>query len=168
MGRSLLLACACAVACSPERAAGRVGFDFPVGPPDGDGYYDAQPFGENGHLGSDWNGVGGGDTDLGDLVHATADGVVVFAADVGGGWGNVVRIVHDGDVESVYAHLDRIDVRPAEIVRRGARIGTIGTAHGRYLAHLHFEIRTDAHLPLGGGYGVPVGQVDPTAFLEEH
>ena len=38
------------------------GFDFPVGPPDAKGYYDAQSFGKNRHLGSDWNGVGGGNT----------------------------------------------------------------------------------------------------------
>ncbi|MBL4587064.1 MAG: hypothetical protein JKX84_08430, partial [Flavobacteriales bacterium] len=27
------------------------GFDFPVGPPDAKGYYNAQPFGKNEHLG---------------------------------------------------------------------------------------------------------------------
>src|SRR5262245_5899247 len=70
------------------------GFDFPVGPPDARGYYDAQPFGQDQHLGSDWNGVRGGDTDLGDPVYAVADGVVSSAAHEGEGWGNVVRVVH--------------------------------------------------------------------------
>lgn len=36
------------------------GFDFPVGKPDADGYYNAQDFQENYHLGEDWNGNGGG------------------------------------------------------------------------------------------------------------
>ena len=70
------------------------GFDFPVGAPDGVGYYDALRFGANRHLGEDWNGNGGGDSDLGDPVAAIARGRVTFADDVGGGWGNVVRVVH--------------------------------------------------------------------------
>lgn len=52
------------------------GFDFPVGKPDAKGYYDAQSFGKNNHLGSDWNGNGGGNSDFGDDVFSIADGVV--------------------------------------------------------------------------------------------
>jgi hypothetical protein len=43
-------------------------FDFPAGKPDGEGYYNAQGFGKNNHLGADWNGNGGGNTDLGDTI----------------------------------------------------------------------------------------------------
>jgi murein DD-endopeptidase MepM/ murein hydrolase activator NlpD len=146
------------------------GFDYPVGPPHAIGYYDAQPFGEAEHLGSDWNGNGGGDTDYGDPVHSIAGGRVVFAADVGGGWGNVVRIVHrceDGTVESLYAHLASIAVDPGAVVRRGDPIGTMGDAGGQYLAHLHLEIRRVVGLPIGGGYGADAGDhVDPTAFID--
>lgn len=152
------------------------GFDFAVGAPDGDGYYDAQVFGGvREHLGEDWNGNGGGDTDLGDPVYAIATGRVTFAGDLGGGWGNVVRIAHrvadrDGvrELESLYAHLDTIRAQPGAIVRRGQRIGTIGTAHGRYLAHLHLELRDTVGLPLGGGYGPPDGHLAPTPFIRAH
>ena len=147
------------------------GFDFPVGPPDAAGYYDAQPFGTDTHLGSDWNGRGGGDTDKGDPVAAVADGRVSEASDIGGGWGPVVRIVHrtgDGCVESLYAHLDTIAVEAGAIVRRGDPIGTIGDAHGVYVAHLHLELRDAPGLPLGGGYGTPDGHLDPTAFVNAH
>ena len=152
------------------------GFDYPVGPPDGAGYYDAQPFGGgHAHLGSDWNGVRGGDSDLGDPVFAVADGRVSDTGDHGGGWGNVVRVVHlvrddDGPrvVESLYAHLERIDVRVGERVARGRQVGTIGTAGGVYRAHLHFELRAALGRPLGGGYGPPDAQVDPTAFIDAH
>lgn len=144
------------------------GFDFPVGAPDADGYYDAQPFGENDHLGSDWNGVGGGDSDLGDAVYAVSAGTVAEAADHGGGWGNVVRIVHPCGVESLYAHLDVIGVEPGTAVRRGQQIGTIGTAHGRYPAHLHFELR-DRPLPLGEGYAAfHTGYLDPGFYIRTH
>lgn len=155
---------------SAMRSSSECGFDFPVGPPDAEGYYDAQPFGENDHLGADWNGVRGGDSDLGDSVFAAATGVVIEAADHGGGWGNVIRIAHGcGDrVESLYAHLDSVEVMPGQQVSRGQRIGTIGTAHGQYLAHLHFEIRA-THLPLGGGYSADRrGYLDPTAYIRSH
>jgi murein DD-endopeptidase MepM/ murein hydrolase activator NlpD len=144
------------------------GFDFPVGAPDAVGYHDAQPFRENEHLGNDWNGNGGGDTDLGDPVHAVAAGIVVEARDIGGDWGNVVRIVHACGVESLYAHLDRIDTRAGATVQRGQHVGTIGTADGTYPAHLHFEIR-DRPMPLGGGYGDDAtGYLDPTAYIRAH
>lgn len=146
------------------------GFDFPVGPPDAAGYYDAQPFGVNDHLGTDWNGDGGADTDLGDPVFAVSAGVVVEALDHGGGWGNVVRIEHAcAAVESLYAHLDVVDVVAGAHVTRGQRIGTIGTAHGQYLAHLHFELRDRLKMPLGGAYGTDrSGYVDPTMFIRTH
>ncbi|MGI8604233.1 MAG: M23 family metallopeptidase [Verrucomicrobiales bacterium] len=125
------------------------GFDCPVGKPDGAGYYVYRGFRPNGHLGEDWNGNGMGDTDLGDPVYATADGVVVLSADVRMGWGNVVIVRHayrDADgvvklVDSLYGHLDKRMVRKDQIVRRGQQVGTLGTAHGIYTAHLHFEMR---------------------------
>ena len=70
------------------------GFDLPVGKPDARGYYKARGFKAHGHLGEDWDGVGGGDTDLGDPVFAIGDGVVVFARDCHQGWGNVISELH--------------------------------------------------------------------------
>lgn len=144
------------------------GFVFPVGSPDGAGYYDAQPFGTNDHLGNDWNGLGGGDSDLGDPVHAITSGTVIEATDHAGGWGNVVRIAHCDGIESLYAHLDAVEVMPGQPVIRGQRIGTIGTAGGHYLAHLHLELRA-THLPLGEGYSADrSGYLDPTAYIRSH
>ena len=61
-------------------------FDYPVGTADGHGYYNAQGFTENNHLGDDWNGTGGGNTDFGDPIYAIANGRVKVAEDYGGGW----------------------------------------------------------------------------------
>jgi murein DD-endopeptidase MepM/ murein hydrolase activator NlpD len=126
------------------------GFGLPVGIDNGKRYYKARGFRPNGHLGEDWNGVGGGNTDLGDPVYSTAHGLVVYARDFRAGWGNVVIIRHAymdrGQVryvDSLYGHLHRILVREGQRVERAQRVGTIGTAHGRYPAHLHFEIRKD-------------------------
>lgn len=152
------------------------GFDYPVGKPNAKGYYNAQKFGRNQHLGDDWNGVGGGNTDLGDPVYVVAHGIVVFAEEVPGGWGNVVRVVHNiGSaerpvfVESLYAHLQRITVTTGTVLKRGQRLGTIGTANGAYLAHLHLELRTTINQSIGSGYSsITTGYADPTAFIKSH
>lgn len=152
------------------------GFDFPIGKPDAKGYYNAQKFGDNNHLGDDWNGNGGGDTDLGDDVFSCANGIVFFAEDLKGGWGNVVRILHNiGSedepvwIESVYAHLDKINVKENQIVKRGDKIGTIGTAHGIYKAHLHLEIRDEVGMKIGPGYSKNTdGFLAPTEFITKY
>lgn len=130
------------------------GFDLPVGKPDGAGYYVFRGYYPGGHLGEDWNGNGGGDSDLGDPVYATGGGVVVFSEDYLRGWGNVVIVRHayideTGRVtlaDSLYGHLDRRMVRKYQLVTRGQQLGTIGTAHGKYAAHLHFEIRKNTSI----------------------
>lgn len=148
-------------------------FDYPVGPPISEGYYNAQEFAENNHLGDDWNGTGGGNTDLGDPIFAIANGKVKVAEDYGGGWGKIVRLIHqlpNGEVvESFYAHCETMLVKKGDWVKRGDQIATIGNADGAYLAHLHFEIRTDTSMGNGGGYSPDTqGYVDPTAFIEAH
>ncbi len=130
------------------------GFDLPVGKPDAAGYYVYRGYYPGGHLGEDWNGNGGGDSDLGDPVYASGGGVVVFSEDYLRGWGNVVIVRHayldeTGRVtlaDSLYGHLDRRMVRKYQLVTRGQQLGTIGTAHGKYAAHLHFEIRKNTNI----------------------
>lgn len=123
------------------------GFDLPVGKPNGEGYYMSRGF-LSYHPGEDWNGVRGGNTDLGDPVYAIGNGYVTFAHDARMGWGNVVILRHAyvdrgklQTIDSMYAHLDTILVRKGQQVTRGQKIGTIGTNRGMYTAHLHYEIR---------------------------
>jgi murein DD-endopeptidase MepM/ murein hydrolase activator NlpD len=148
------------------------GFDFPVGPPDARGYYNAQKFGKNNHLGDDWNGTGGGNSDLGDPIYCIGNGYVTSAYQYGTGWGNVIRVVHyikekDEFVESLYAHCDTMLVKKGDWVKRGEKIATIGNANGAYWAHLHLEIRTTVDMGLGGGYSSETtGFVDPTKFIK--
>ena len=148
------------------------GFDFPVGKPNAEGYYNAQKFQENNHLGDDWNGTGGGNSDLGDTIYSIANGYISEVKDYGGGWGLVVRVVHlykDKLYESVYAHCDSIMAKQGDFVKKGLAIATIGNNNGQYYAHLHLEIRTDITLGIGPGYSTNTeGYLDPTEFIKSN
>jgi murein DD-endopeptidase MepM/ murein hydrolase activator NlpD len=129
------------------------GFDFPVGKPDAENYYKARGFRPGGHVGEDWDGIGGGDTDLKDPIYSIGDGIVVFARDVRRGWGNVIIVRHayrEGGtvkyIDALYGHLNTMMARRGQKVARGQQIGTMGTAHGQYDAHLHFEIRKNLEI----------------------
>jgi len=139
-----------------------------------DAWYNAQDFGENRHLGEDWNKTSGGNTDCGEPVFAAADGFVTFAGDAGAGWGNIVIIEHSaGDgtkIQSLYGHLETI-YKTSGAVKRREQIGAVGSANGRYLCHLHFEIRW-ADCPVwnqsGSGYADEKnGWVDPSEFIDK-
>lgn len=153
------------------------GFDFPVGKPDAKGYYRARGFRPNGHLGEDWDGVGGGDTDLGDPIYCIGDGVVVFARDCHMGWGNVVIVRHafreNGttyNIDSLYGHLQKILVRQGQKVRRGDQIATLGNAHGLYDAHLHLEIRKNIEIGMSRAKFAQdySNYYDPSQFILAH
>lgn len=153
------------------------GFDFPVGKPDGKGYYKARGYTPNGHLGEDWNGVGGGDSDMGDPIYSIAHGVVVFSDDVRLGWGNCIIIRHayradDGEiryVDSQYGHLLARHVKLYDRVKRGQQIGTMGSNRGMYPAHLHFEMRKELQLGMARSSWPRDNRCyySPTQFIQE-
>ncbi len=151
------------------------GFDFPVGKPNGEQYFRARKFGQQRHLGEDWNGVGGGNTDLGDPVYSIGNGLVTFSDHVCCGWGNVIRVVHRLPnhpeyryVESVYAHLKDNTAKAGDLIKRGELLGSIGTADGKYSAHLHLEVRSFINMSLGPGYSEDqYGYLVPSQFISQ-
>lgn len=144
------------------------GFAFPFGDGKGggsysdisdhkkhEGWYIATKTGERYelgiHTGEDWNGKGGGNTDLGQPVYATAKGVVLAAKDYGAPWGNVIYMEHhfienakQVIVYSLYAHLNEVFIKQGDTIDKRFKIGTIGTGHHSFPAHLHFEIRKES------------------------
>jgi len=153
------------------------GFDFPVGKPEAEGYYKARGFRPGGHVGEDWDGVRGGDTDFGDPIYSVGDGIVVFAHDVHLGWGNVVIVRHayreGGNVkyiDALYGHLNKMLVGRGQRVSRGQQIATMGTAHGQYDAHLHFEIRKNLEIGMSRSKFQKDfnNYYDPTQFINSH
>lgn len=152
-------------------------FDMPMGSESGALVYNAQPFTENRHLGDDLNGIGGENTDLGDPVYAIANGRVIYTGWPADGWGNMILVMHAYEnengarryVQSCYAHLSSIDIADGAIVRRGQKIGTVGNAGGKYLAHLHFELREFLTPFIGAGYrSNPAGWLNPSEFVRKH
>lgn len=153
-------------------------FESPMGSAHGALTYNAQSFmemndGRGGkHLGDDLNGIGGMNSDLGDPIFAIADGLVVYAGEPSDGWGGVLVVAHRAQegtiIQSMYAHLDRIDVSLGQLVARGEMIGTNGTGNDHYPAHLHFEMRESWNVDIGGGYSdVPLNRIDPIQTIEK-
>lgn len=76
-------------------------------------------------------------------VRSTAEGVVMLAEPVAGGYGRLVIIDHGGGVQTYYAHLSKISVHTGQEVHRGDLVGAVGST-GRVTApHLHYEVRMD-------------------------
>jgi murein DD-endopeptidase MepM/ murein hydrolase activator NlpD len=151
-------------------------FDFPMGSEHGALVYNAQPFTENRHLGDDLNGVGGENSDFGDPVYSVADGRVLLAEEGGPGWGNLIIVLHAYEengarkyVQSFYGHVEEMLVAAGQDVRRGEQVATVGSAGGRYLAHLHFEMREFLTPFVGPGYREDTrGWINPSEFIQQH
>lgn len=158
------------------------GFQSPCGTPGGAMMYDAQPFATDNparggcHTGQDLNGIGGNDTDEGEPVLAAGRGLVVYSGIPSEGWGQVVILAHrlpgeDRLIQTLYAHLKESFVRHGQQVGRGEPIGSIGTAGGRYLAHLHFEavesLCTEAGMPGYHPNGV-MNRLNPAELLNQY
>jgi len=79
--------------------------------------------------------------ELGTPVKAAFDGKVRFAQYHRGGYGNLVIIRHRNGLETYYAHLSKIYVKPNQIVKAGQVIGAGGSTGRAWGTHLHFETR---------------------------
>jgi murein DD-endopeptidase MepM/ murein hydrolase activator NlpD len=182
--------------------------DYPVGTPpviggtgyvteeryDGDGLYNAQDWQEYNsdtggyHPGEDWNGDGGGSSDVGTPVYAMAGGTVVAIKDkvfTSGDYGSGIVIEHtlpnDKKIYSVYVHIDITSgLNVGDFVGQGDRIGTIANITS-LPPHLHFEIRTKQvgqdWYPNDNGLGYYASKenlladgftVDPSDFIDSY
>ena len=86
-----------------------------------------------------WNGVGIG-ADIGTPVKAVAAGEVMFA-EPSGTYGITVLIQHGGGAYSLYASLEKANVRKGAKVAKGDVIGTVGQSDPDLPPRLHFEMR---------------------------
>ncbi len=85
------------------------------------------------HSGVDMRGKRGQD------IIATADGVVSRAL-VNGSYGRFVEINHGNGYTTKFAHMKKILVKKGDIIRRGQRIGIVGSSGRSTGPHLHYEV----------------------------
>ncbi len=94
-----------------------------------------------------WRGFGKGhkgvdiDLNTGDPIAAAFDGKVRYAMYNRGGYGNLVIIRHPNGLETWYAHLSKIKVKPDQEVSAGQVIGLGGSTGRSRSPHLHLELR---------------------------
>jgi len=77
---------------------------------------------------------------IGTPIFATGNGVVVSTNRNRSGYGNEVVISHGFGYKTLYAHLNKIIVRPGQKVLRGEQIGTVGSTGLSTAPHLHYEV----------------------------
>ncbi len=98
----------------------------------------------------------------GDPVFAAADGQITAVVSSRKGQGNYVEITHAGGYVTRYAHLSDIPVIKGQTIRRGMRIGAVGTTGNTFAAHLHYEILKD------GRYVDPINYFFASVTPEEY
>lgn len=77
---------------------------------------------------------------LGADIYSTANGIVTKATYSPFGYGNFVLIKHANGYETRYAHLNEINVKEGDNVKKGDLIGFLGTTGLSTGPHLHYEV----------------------------
>ena len=77
----------------------------------------------------------------GTKVYATGGGKVISAGYAAGGYGIKVIIDHGYGYKTLYAHLNKVNVKVGKRVARGDVIGEVGSTGRSTAPHLHYEVR---------------------------
>jgi murein DD-endopeptidase MepM/ murein hydrolase activator NlpD len=126
------------------------------------------------HCGEDVSMAEFGDGDKGAPVFSIGEGLVVSTRLERKTWGRVMRVVYkiqnessrEQMIEVLFAHLERTWVAPGERVKTGEWIASMGDSEGTYSTHLHWEIRKEPGIDLGGGYVLNLDHfLDPTPTI---
>lgn len=73
-------------------------------------------------------------------IHASGDGVVVYAEYGTNGYGMHVIVDHGFDYETLYAHMSKLEVHKGQRVKRGDVLGLVGNTGLSVGPHLHYEV----------------------------
>jgi murein DD-endopeptidase MepM/ murein hydrolase activator NlpD len=77
-------------------------------------------------------------------VLATADGIVLRSG-WAGEYGKAIALAHGDRYETLYGHLEETLVAEGQKVRRGDRVGLVGSTGRSTAPHLHYEVHVDGH-----------------------
>jgi murein DD-endopeptidase MepM/ murein hydrolase activator NlpD len=100
-------------------------------------------------------------------IYAAGDGVVEFAGN-NGAYGNYVRIRHNGQLKTAYAHMHRLGkgVNSGKRVEQGQIIGYVGTTGRSTGPHLHYEVLLNNAQVNPNRVDLPVGEALAGAELD--
>jgi len=99
------------------------------------------------HYGIDFTAPQGTD------IYVTGDGVIESLVYSKRGYGNHIIVNHGFGYKTLYAHLDRFNVRVGQKVKRGEVIGFVGSTGVSLAPHLHYEVEINGE------------KVDPVNFF---
>lgn len=91
---------------------------------------------------------------IGTPIYAALDGTVTYSG-WATGYGNLVKLKHDGGVETYYGHCSKLLVAVGDTVKKGEKIAEVGSTGNSTGPHVHFEVRVN---------GVAK---DPTKYLKD-
>ena len=77
----------------------------------------------------------------GDPVFAAESGKIVYAGNEIQAFGNLILIKHFDNNTTAYAHLEKINVKKGQSVKKGEIIASLGNSGKVSLPQLHFEVR---------------------------
>ena len=100
-------------------------------------------------------------------IYAAGDGVVERANRYGG-YGNYIRLRHNGTYQTAYAHLSGFakGIKAGARVRQGDVIGYVGTTGRSTGPHLHYEVLENGGQTNPGSLKLPSGETLAGADLE--
>ena len=81
-------------------------------------------------------------SDVGTPILAAAGGVVV-TQEYQAAYGNVLEVDHGNNLVTRYAHASRTLAKKGDLVKRGQKIGEVGSTGRSTGPHLHFEVLVD-------------------------
>ena len=76
-------------------------------------------------------------------VYAAESGKVAIASNQHDGYGKKVVIDHGNGYKTLYAHLNKINVRRGQEIFLATKIGEVGNTGGSVSDHLHYEVQKD-------------------------
>lgn len=85
-------------------------------------------------------------------VQAVASGVVTYAGEKQG-YGMLVKVNHGNGYETLYAHDEKLLVKPGDIVKKGQVIALSGSSGRSTGPHVHFEVHKNGRV------------VDPSSYV---
>ena len=88
-------------------------------------------------------------------IYAASDGKIIRADSRSSGYGKHIRIDHGFGYVTLYAHLNKYNVKRNQKVKKGDVIGYVGSTGRSQAPHLHYEVRKDGkkYNPINFYYG---------------